>query len=122
MNWLEIFYLICVIIICLHLLVGCFVIIDNCLEKKKEKPAGYRLKKYRNKVIKREHNNEIKKVIKDCRREYKDGHSYFSVVVYYKYFDLIKNTLKSWCEDNNIDYDWTDYDNGLGMTIRIDFK
>lgn len=91
---------------------------ESCCSKE----PGYRLKKARNKCIKREHNNEIKKIIKDCRRDYKDGHSYFSVVVYYKYFDLIKNTLKSWCEDNNIDYDWTDYDNSLGMTIRIDFK
>lgn len=122
MEWWKVIIIFVVFIFVLGVNIGVAFFKYCQKESSYSKEPGYRLKKARSKNLKREHNNEIKKVIKDCRREYKDSHSYFSVVVYYKYFDTIKNALKSWCEVNNIDYDWTDYDNGLGMTIRIDFK
>lgn len=121
MGFWEIILIIFLILICAAYLgvVIYFIVLWFVANKK---PKGDKLKKARSKTIKREYNNEIKRIIKNCSKEFKDGSSYFSVCVRYKYFDTIKNNLVSWCEVNNIDYDWTDYDNGLGITIRIDFK
>lgn len=121
MEWWKVFIIFAVIMI-LGATIGVAFFMYCQGESICSKEPGYRLKKARSKTIKREYNNEIKRIIKNCSKEFKDGSSYFSVCVRRKYFDTIKNALVSWCEVNNIGYDWTDYDNGLGITIRIDFK
>lgn len=121
MSGADLFFIF-VVIFFASLMIANIVVTVNEPKSKEKKPKDNKLKKIRNKTIKRKNNNELKKIIRECSKAYKDGRSYFSEVVHYKYFDYIKNSLISWCETNNIEYDLTYYDSSLGMTIRIEFK